>query len=74
MHILTKFGDDWVNIFLVIAAFLDIQTHKQTNILGKIEVMKHQKLYSLVSGPRVHILTKFGDDWVNIFLVIARNS
>ena len=30
-HIVTKFGDDWVNIFLVIAAFLDIQTNKQTD-------------------------------------------
>ena len=50
MHILTKFGDDWINIFLVIAGPLDKQTngqtHKRTNILGKIfdfcQVMKNR--------------------------------
>ena len=40
LQILTKYGDDWVNIFLVIAKRTNRQTRKrtneQTNILGKI--------------------------------------
>ena len=73
VHIRTKFGDDWVNIFLVIAR----NSWKNSQIWPWWPwplTLKHQKLYSLVSGPRVHILTKFGDDWVNIFLVIASRT
>ena len=44
VHILTEFGVDWVNIFLVMTENTDRRTNKRTNILGQIydfcQVMK----------------------------------